>query len=101
MRDKWGTGSGWVWTESLVDESARELDYEAMRQEENLLGDFLRLADDMPNQRVQEIREVLAPLFDDPRGSPACHQSLGYGYSTVGQIGKKSLVVDRLMTSEE
>jgi DNA repair exonuclease SbcCD nuclease subunit len=100
MRDKWGVGSGWVWTEFLVDETARELDLEAMRQEENLLGDFLRLAEDIPETGIQEIREIMAPLFEDPRVHRYATSPSDEAIRQWVKLAEKS-GVDRLLAGEE
>ena len=93
-------GSGWVWTESLVDGTARELDLEAMRQEENLLGDFLRLADDMPETVIQEIREIMAPLFEDPRVHRYVTSPSDEAIRQWVKLSEKS-GVDRLLAGDE
>lgn len=67
LRDKWGTGTAFVWTDSLIDGTSRDVDLEALRQEENLLGDFLRLAGNPDEELLQESRKELNLLFDDPR----------------------------------
>ncbi len=73
LRDQWGTGSGFVWTESLIDLTTRDVDIQTLRQEENLLGDFLRLAGEHSPSLVEELRQVVGVLYDDPR----MHRYLG------------------------
>lgn len=100
LRDRWGSGSGFVWSESLVDETARDLDIETMRQEENLLGDFLRLAEEAPDSLVQELGDVISSLYDDPR----IHRYLDSPHETQIRQWIQSaerLGIDRLLTTDE
>ncbi|RMH06416.1 MAG: DNA repair exonuclease [Nitrospirae bacterium] len=67
IREKWGGGPHFVWSESIEDETSREVDRTALEQEENLLGDFLRLAGHAEPALVMELQEAVRPLFHDPR----------------------------------
>jgi len=89
-----------VWSESIQDSTTRDVDLEGLRQEENLLGDFLRLADQADGPRLEEIRAKLSPLFDDPRTRRYLRQpddeKLRQWLELVGQLG-----VDRLLPGDE
>lgn len=67
IRDKWGTGSSFVWSESLIDTSRPDVDVAALREEDNLLGDFLRLTQEPNPEFLREVEQSLTPLFEDPR----------------------------------
>lgn len=100
LREKWGLGTQFVWSESIQDRTGREIDFEALRQEENLLGDFLRLAEVGEETRLQELRQMLEPLFDDPRvyrylGSPSNEQLRDWVHAA------QYLGIDRLLTGDE
>ncbi len=100
LREKWGTGSQFVWSEAIDDRTGREIDIEALRQEENLLGDFLRLAEVGEASRLQEWHHVIAPLFDDPRvyrylGEPSDEQLREWVHAA------QRLGIDRLLTGDE
>lgn len=100
LREKWGLGTQFVWTESIQDRTGREVDFEAIRQEENLLGDFLRLAEVGDETRMQELRQMVEPLFDDPRvyrhlGSPSDEQLREWVHAA------QHLGIDRLLTGDE
>jgi len=100
LREKWGTGSQLVWSEGILDRTGREIDIEALTQEENLLGDFLRLADIGDEGQYQEFRKVLEPLFDDPRvfrylGSPTDEQIREW------VMAARHLGIDRLLIGDE
>ncbi len=100
LREKWGTGTQFVWTESIQDRTGREIDFEAIRQEENLLGDFLRLAEIGGETRLQELRQMVEPLFADPRvyrylGSPSDEQLRDWVQAA------KHLGIDRLLAGDE
>ena len=100
LREKWGMGSQFVWSESIVDRTGREVDIEALRQEETLLGDFLRFAEVGDETRLQELRQVIEPLFEDPRvyrhlGEPSDEQ-LREWVQAAQHLG-----IDRLLTGDE
>ncbi len=100
LREKWGMGSQFIWSESIVDRTGREVDIEALRQEENLLGDFLRFAEVGDETRLQELRQVIEPLFEDPRvyrhlGEPSDEQ-LREWVQAAQHLG-----IDRLLTGDE
>lgn len=100
LREKWGVGPQFVWTEAIHDRTGREVDIEAFRQEENLLGDFLRLAEIGDETRLQELRQVIEPLFDDPRvyrylGAPSDAQLQDW------VVAAQHLGIDRLMAGDE
>ena len=100
VREKWGDGSAFVWSETLVDRTSREIDLDVLRQEENLLGDFLRLAETNDERMLQEIRQTLDPLFDDPRS----HRYLNT--PSDGQLREwlkeaERLGLDRLLMNDE
>ncbi len=67
VRERWGVGPGFVWAESFIDKTEQEIDRAALLQEENLLGDFLRLAEAGDEAMSQEFRQAMGELFDDPR----------------------------------
>lgn len=67
VRERWGAGPGFVWTESFIDHTEPEIDRAALLQEENLLGDFLRLAGADDEATMEEFRRAMGELFDDPR----------------------------------
>jgi DNA repair exonuclease SbcCD nuclease subunit len=100
LREQAGAGPSFVWSESVQDLTGRDLDLELLRQEENLLGDFLRLAGQADEPRLEEIRAVLSPLFEDPRTrrylkQPESDRLRGWLQASE-QLG-----VDRLMTGDE
>ena len=100
LREKWGLGTQFVWSESIQDRTGREVDIEAIRQEENLLGDFLRLAEVGDEDRLQNLRRMVEPLFDDPRvyrhlGSPSDEQLEEWVHAA------QHLGIDRLLTGDE
>lgn len=100
LREKWGLGTQFVWSESIQDQTGREVDIETLRQEENLLGDFLRLAEVGDEGRWQELRRMVEPLFDDPRvyrhlGSPSDEQLKEWAHAA------QHLGIDRLLTGDE
>lgn len=100
IREKWGLGSQFIWSETMVDRTGREVDIEALRQEENLLGDFLRFAEPGDETRLQELRQVIEPLFEDPRvyrhlGEPSDEQLKDWVQAA------QHLGVDRLLTGDE
>lgn len=100
IREKWGMGSQFVWTESIIDRTGREVDIDALRQEENLLGDFLGFAEAEDETRLQELRQVIEPLFEDPRiyrhlGEPSNEQLRDWVQAA------QHLGVDRLLTGDE
>ncbi len=100
LREKWGLGTQFVWSESIQDRTGREIDIETIRQEENLLGDFLRLAEVGDEGRLQELRRMVEPLFDDPRvyrhlGSPSDEQLKEWVHAA------QHLGIDRLLTGDE
>ncbi len=100
IREKWGAGSNFVWSETLVDRTSREIDLDVLRQEENLLGDFLRLAETQDDRVMKEIRQALCPLFDDPRShrylkTPSDQQLQAWMKAAEG------LGLDRLLTNDE
>jgi exonuclease SbcD len=100
LREQAGAGPAFVWSESLQDTTGRDLDLDLLRQEENLLGDFLRLAGQADEQRLEEIRTVLSPLFEDPRTrryltAPDSDTLQGWLRASE-QLG-----VDRLLTGDE
>jgi len=100
LREKWGMGSQFVWSEAIYDRTGREVDIEALRQEENLLGDFLRFAEVGDETRLQELRQVIEPLFEDPRvyrhlGEPSDEQ-LREWMQAAQHLG-----VDRLLAGDE
>jgi hypothetical protein len=93
-------GSQFIWSEAIVDRSGREVDIEALRQEENLLGDFLRFGEIGDETRLQELRQVIDPLFEDPRvyrhlGEPSDEQLRDWVQAA------QHLGVDRLLTGDE
>jgi hypothetical protein len=100
LREQAGAGPALVWTESIQDGTRRDLDLEALRQEENLLGDFLRLAGQDVDLRLKDIQDVLSPLFDDPRIRRYMKQpeqeKLRQWVQAAEQLG-----VDRLLTGDE
>ena len=67
VRERWGAGPGFVWTESFIDNTDPEIDRAALLQEENLLGDFLRLAETDDETTLEEFRRAMGEVFDDPR----------------------------------
>ena len=71
-----------------------------MRQEENLLGDFLRLAEDIPETGIQEIREIMAPLFEDPRVHRYATSPSDEAIRQWVKLAEKS-GVDRLLAGDE
>ena len=100
LREKWGVDSQFVWSEAILDRTGRELDIDSLSQEENLLGDFLRLAEIGDEARLQEIREVIEPLFDDPRvyrylGSSSDEELREWA------VAARHLGIDRLLTGDE
>jgi len=100
IREKWGTGSNFVWAETLIDRTSREIDIESLRQEENLLGDFLRLAETKDDRVLQGIRQVLGPLFDDPR-SHRYLKTPSDGHLREWMKAAERLGLDRLLTGDE
>jgi DNA repair exonuclease SbcCD nuclease subunit len=100
LREEGGTGPAFVWSESVLDLTGRELNLDTLRQEENLLGDFLRLAGQADEARLEEIRAVLNPLFEDPRTRRYLRQpeseKLRQWLHAAEQQG-----VDRLLTGDE
>jgi DNA repair exonuclease SbcCD nuclease subunit len=100
LRDQAGSGTSFVWSESVQDFTGRDVDLEALRQEENLLGDFLRLAEQSDEARLDAIREVLSPLFEDSRArrylKPPDDEKLRQWLQAVGQLG-----IDRLLAGDE
>lgn len=100
VREKWGAGSHFVWSETLVDLTSRDIDLEVLRQEENLLGDFLRLADTKDEGMMQEIRQALGPLFDDPRSHRYLHAPSD-GQLREWMKAAERLGLDRLLTNDE
>jgi len=100
LREQGGLGPNFVWSESIQDSTGRDVDLEVLRQEENLLGDFLRLADQVDQPRLDEIRGMLSPLFEDPRTRRYLRQpedeKLRRWLQAVGQLG-----VDRLLSGDE
>ena len=100
VREKWGAGTNFVWSESLIDRTSREIDLDSLRQEENLLGDFLRLADVQDESSLQEVRQVLGPLFDDPRShrylKTPTDEHLREWMKAAERLG-----IDRLLMSDE
>lgn len=100
LREQGGSGPAFVWSESILDSTGRDLDLDALRQEENLLGDFLRLADQADGPRLEEIRTKLSSLFDDPRTRRYLRQpdddKLRQWLEVVGQLG-----VDRLLPGDD
>jgi len=100
VREKWGAGPNFVWSETLVDRTSREIDLDVLRQEENLLGDFLRLAESKDDGLLEEIRQALGPLFDDPRS----HRYLNTPSDLQLRAWMKAaerLGLDRLLTNDE
>ncbi len=67
LRERCGNGPGFVWSESVQDFTGRELDLGALRAEENLVGDFLRLAGQVDASLVDELEDSLKILLGDPR----------------------------------
>ncbi len=67
LRDRMGLGAVPLWSESIHDSTGREVDVEALRKEENLLGDFLRLSAESDNQMIDELRHSLKILLEDSR----------------------------------
>ena len=64
------------------------------------MGDFLRLAGEADEPRLEEIRAVLSPLFEDPRTRRYLKQpeseKLRQWLQAAEQLG-----VDRLLTGDE
>lgn len=100
LREEAGAGPAFVWSESILDLTGRELDLDSLRQEENLLGDFLRLAGQADESRLEELRALLGPLFEDPRTRRYLRQpeqdKLRQWLHAAEQLG-----VDRLLTGDE
>ena len=100
LRDQWGNGPFFVWSESLVIDTSRELDLEALGREENLLGDFLQLSNCLNGIPDEELRQVLAPLFDDHRVAryldPPNEIKLQQWIKAAQQMG-----IDSLLPSED
>jgi len=100
LREQAGAGPAFVWSESIQDITGRDLDLDLLRQEENLLGDFLRLAGQADEPRLEEIRAVLSPLFEDPRTRRYLKhpesEKLRQWLQAAEQLG-----VDRLLTGDE
>lgn len=65
LRDTWGEGTSFVWSESIIDNTDPEIDRTAVLEEENLLGDFVRLAN--AEEIARECRQALEGVFGDPR----------------------------------
>ena len=100
VRERWGTGHGFVWTESFIDDTEPEIDRAALLEEENLLGDFLRLADADDETTLEEFRRATGELFDDPRirrylASPTDEQLRGWVRAA------ERLGIDRLLKGNE
>ncbi|NKB82317.1 MAG: phosphoesterase [Nitrospirales bacterium] len=100
LRDKWGTGSVFVWSESIQDHTKRAVDIDALRLEDNLLGDFLRLMSQRDPTFLEELKGAVAPLFDDPRiaryvKAPSDDQFRAWMHMAEQQG------IDRLMAGEE
>ncbi|MDT7043104.1 DNA repair exonuclease [Candidatus Nitronereus thalassa] len=100
IREKWGTGSQFVWSEAVHDRTGREVDLDGIRHEENLLGDFIRLTEIEDASNLQHIRQAIEPLFDDPRvyrylGAPSDAQIREW-VQTAQHLG-----LDRLLTGDE
>ncbi len=62
LRDRARSMSGPVWTESIQVRTEPDLDLDARRASEDLLGDFLRIADELhgSDERIAELAEMLA-----------------------------------------
>ena len=101
LQERWGMDSPFVWSESLHDRTGREINMTVLRQDDNLLGDFLRLADGrVDDTRLQELRHRLNPLFGDPRvyrhlGTPSDAQILDW------IVAAQHLGIDRLLMEDK
>ena len=100
LRDKWGTGSIIVWSESIQDHTKQEIDMEALRAEENLLGDFLRLIDEQNPILLEELKQTMSSLFDDPRIARYLSSPEDDRVREWMRIAEQH-GIDRLMTGEE
>jgi exonuclease SbcD len=100
LRDHCGSGADLLWSESIKDFTGRELDLDALRREENLLGDFLRLSSRDTPALAAELETALKALFADARFrrhlEPPDAQKLWTWIRLAEQQG-----IDRLMTEED
>jgi hypothetical protein len=100
LREQVGSSPTFVWSESIQDSTGRDVDLEGLRQEENLLGDFLRLAHQADGPQLEAIRAKLGPLFEDPRMRRYLRlpedEKLLQWLEVVGQLG-----VDRLLPGDD
>ena len=100
LRDKWGTGSVFVWSESIQDHTKREVDMEALRTEDNLLGDFLRLIEQQDPTLLEGLKQTMSLLFDDPRIARYLNLPEDNRFQAWMRIAEQQ-GIDRLMSGEE
>lgn len=67
LRERSGTDPSFMWSESIQDLTGREVDIEILRQEENLLGDYLRLSAAPDPSLLEELQASLKTLLEDAR----------------------------------
>ncbi len=67
LRERCGGEPDFIWPESIQDGTARDIDLDALRREENLLGDFLKLSEHDDEHLIDELQKSLNALFEDPR----------------------------------
>lgn len=71
LNDTFKAQQPFLWCAAVADESAPPFDREEQRQTEGVVGDLLRLVDQIRGDPAQSagLRERLAPLFTNPRPS--------------------------------
>ena len=91
-----------VWVDRLEDDTRPEVDLEARRQAEDVLGDLLRLADEYRNdpERLEELRESLDDLYGHRRAGRFLDEPDRAELLEVLEQAE-SLCVDRLLEGEE
>lgn len=100
LRDRMGSGPKALWSESIQDATGREIDLESLRKEENLLGDFLRLSAQDDSKMIDELRDSLKSLLEDPRLRKYLEAPQQEGLRQLIQAAERE-GIDRLLVDDD
>ncbi len=108
LRDRCRSMSGPVWTESIHVRTEPDLDLEARRAADDLLGDFLRIADELrgSDERIAELAEMLSQPFTSSTGQALRDVGLTSKWVTPERVREwltqaEWMGADRLVRAEE